>query len=121
MVDGREFLRFAAALLSVNGDEAVARTAVGRACRAVYHIGRCLVESGGGHVSRGPAGHKQLADLLGRDDEILVGALDRLRRFRNAADYDAELAIDATTMATDAEDIAAELISVIDELSTERV
>lgn len=120
MFDGREFLRLAIEMLSVDGDEAVARTVAGRAYYAVYHVGRKYIESTGGSLSRGPAGHKQLADLLGRDNEVLVEILDRLRRFRNSADYDVVLAIDPATMATVAVSLANEIIGAIDGLSAAR-
>lgn len=119
MFDGREFLRLAVELLSLEGDEAAARSAVGRAYYAVYHVGRRRVEMSGGALSRGPAGHMQLAQLLGRESVALAQDLERLRKLRNSADYDALLSTDPAEVASIAVDLASEIIRAIDELPSE--
>ena len=120
MFDGREFLRLAMELASRPSDEAAARSAVGRAYYAVFHVGRGFVEASGEELRRGPVGHRQLAQLLAGASTAVTQDLERLRQLRNSADYDVVLAIDPATMATVAVNLATEIIGAIDGLSAAR-
>ncbi len=113
-------LRLAGGMLPISSDEAAARTVVGRASYADYHAGRRYLESVGSTLSRGSSGHKQLADILGRDDETIVESLDRLRRLRKAADYDTATMTRPARTASIAVPIASEIIDAIDDEIAER-
>ncbi len=117
MFDGRAFLGIAALLLAMDGDEAAARSAVGRAYYAVFHVGRQRIEADGGSLAKGPAGHQQLARILGSDLIGLGQNLERLRKLRNTADDDPEMSIDPAAAAAIAVGIATAIIQAIDELS----
>lgn len=119
MFDGREFLQLAAELLTMEGNEAAARTTVGRAYYAVYHVGRERVVAGGGSLARGPAGHQQLARILGRGRADLAQNLERLRTLRNSADYDVVMSADPAAAAVVAVGLASEIIQAIEELPHE--
>jgi uncharacterized protein (UPF0332 family) len=113
--DGRAFLLVAERLLTDAADEAVARSVIGRAYYAVFHAGRAAVEAAGSSLPRGPAGHRRLGEHLTRIDPAIPESLERLRKLRNAADYDTHPLASPNLTAQAAFELARNLIVALDE------
>jgi uncharacterized protein (UPF0332 family) len=88
--DWRGFLVLADELARRADEEAVGRTAVSRAYYAAFHRVRGAMFRTGYATRRLGSDHALIAEWLATVDESCVLHLRRLRRMRNAADYDAD-------------------------------
>ena len=108
--------------LSMGSREADWRSATSRAYYAAFHKARRLLRHNGFAVPRGEQAHAYLwlrLDNSRHPDVVEAGhALNDLRRARNAADYDVEVAADQAT-AIDHVGVAADIIRLLDDLAKE--
>lgn len=115
----RNYLPLAAELAGRAGDEAAARTAIGRAYYAVLGEAAALLRTEGIAVSPLRI-HTDVWRIYKRSidpsRQLIAAHLNRLRRPRNAADYDVVFPEDLSAMARDAVERAEIVLRTLDDL-----
>ncbi len=120
-MQGRRFLEVAQRL-EREVEEPFVRNRVGRAYYAAYLKARQFCEQHLGYArTKSSREHQEVPPLIRAMDPNIVVKLALLRKYRNAADYEMDISIDAITHnAEDGEAFAIEIIARLDELAAER-